>query len=179
MPHSRLRLIPTLGPLLLLVACGQPPRHEADVSSSSSSTPPAHAMPAGTELPPGHPTAPAGATQEVEKFSFAGRILLQGDYATRDAGHVFISVRPLGGGPPTLSKKYDISGIEAVDGVRTLEFTLTEKDNMFGAPLPYKTEVHAMFSATPFVDSKEAEAAAPAEVDSTDVEVVLAPAGGN
>ena len=156
---------------VLLAGCDRPQR----VTSGSSSE---------TQAASPHSAAQPAAASKTPKFS--GRVVLEGDLAAAKTGAVFLSARRKGQRLPSLSHKFEMddAGWTASGATRTLEFTLTEADNMggFGAPLGAEMEVEARYDPDGFIDPTPGaadpgvvKAAVPASPGDKGLAITLAP----
>lgn len=174
MRSTRILALSLLALPSLVLACGE------EVGSPDASAPQAQEDPhAGLSMPAS--SRPASSMPEPVPASFAGRIVLQGDLATRD-GVLMVSACPKGSRLPLMSYLIRLEdAAPAVEGERVVPFRLdTSNDMMGGGGLPHDSsgmelELSVRFDADGKVETREGDVtvAVPAQPDATDLEVVL------
>ncbi len=169
--HLPVPIAVVLAGAVLVAGCGDRPQRVTGASSETQAA---------------SPHAPAQAAAPLKAPKFAGRVVLEGELANAKTGAVFLSARRKGQRLPSLSHKYEMNdaGWSSSGASRTLEFALTEADNMggFGAPLGAEMEVEArydpdgMIDPTPgAVDPGVVKAAVPASPGDKGLAITLAP----
>ncbi len=123
------------------------------------------------------PVEPAAERAVVADPSFAGRVILRGELATRE-GFLMVSAVPAGARMPLMTMKLALADASpAEDGVRSVPFRLDETTNQIPSSVPpgIELELSVRFDADGMVETKEGDVtvAVPVEVGASGIEVVL------